>query len=571
MLAGAFVIAAGIALWGRSVGFGVSLGPWLVLPGIALVLMALATWRLTLLRLANERLATISDAVPAIVFLQNEHGVCTYVNHRWSEFTGKPRAAALGFGLHALVHPDDARRLGGVVATARARVISFEVELRYRAASDTWKWLLVEVTPLRDGHGNVYGWVGAARDYQEHVEAAQRIDAALTAARQTAASLQQALQPPALPTLPGIGFAATYRVETSEGEIGGDFYDVFLLPDGQIATMIGDVVGHGLDAAATMIRTREMLRAAAMLEGPHPGQILAAANRTMAASATDGTFATAALAVFDPRTLRLQSSVAGHPCPRLLRGEGIVELSRGGLPLGVMPDARYDVEVTYLEPGDRIVFFTDGLIEATRDLLQGERRLTAALSSGLVDPDALVDYVAGAQRHDDVAVLTMRIADHYPIVPETEPAWRFFSTDSSTAVVARASLTAYLRKRNIPPATIESVEVVFGELVGNVVRHAPGPIEVELFWSSSIPALVVRDRGSGFSPATVMPDVLSENGRGLFLVEEQGGRLFVMPRHGGGSDVMVLLPMLASAATGQSVAEDVPPSLPVTKEDPARR
>jgi anti-sigma regulatory factor (Ser/Thr protein kinase) len=372
-----------------------------------------------------------------------------------------------------------------------------------------------------------------------------QLDSALANARRVAGSLQEALLPRTLPSVPGISFAATHRTDT-DAKIGGDWYDVFTLPDGMLALTIGDVVWHGLEAAAMMIRMREMLRAAAMLEGAFPDRILAAANRTLAAF-DEGIFVTAAVAVVDPRSLRFAYSCAGHPRPRLLRGDDVTALTRGGLPLGVDAHAEYDVDVFELRAGDRLVFFTDGLVEAAHDMLSGERRLMSALAGGVVEPETLIDYVAGPQLRDDVAVLTMRVADRYPIYPDAEPAWRFFSNDASTAAPARASLTAYLRKRRLSESAIVAAEVVFGELVGNVVRHAPGPIEVELFWSEEIPALVVRDRGAGFEPNLELPDVLSETGRGLFLIGQHGGSLFVMPRHGGGSDVMVLMPILVEA------------------------
>ena len=500
-------------------------------------------WRAHELRVTIGRVTAIADALPLIVYLEDAQGDCTYVNRRWVEFTGERRPQALGGGFHDRLHPDDERRNAVYTDRARQRGTSFEFDVRMRSAQGDWTWFLVQLTPIRDRRGKLVSWLGSARDSQLQFEAALQLESALTKARRIAGSLQEALLPSTLPAVPGIAFSATYRSETDDGEIGGDWYDVFTLPDGELAIAIGDVAGHGLDAAASMIRMREMLRAAAVLEGPRPDRILATANRTMPAFG-DGVFATAALAILDPRTLRFACACAGHPWPRLLHGDAVITLASGGLPLGVDPEATYEIDEARLAPGDRLVFYTDGLIEATHDLIEGEQRLVAALGDGIFDPDALVDYVAGPHLRDDVAVLTLRVADRYPAFPDHDPAWRFFSNDASTAALARASLTAYLRKRELPETVVIAAEVIFGELVGNVVRHAPGPIEVELFWSDSVPALVVRDRGQGFTPFPELPDVLSESGRGLFLIEHHGGQLFVMPRNGGGSDVMVLLPIL---------------------------
>jgi PAS domain S-box-containing protein len=509
-------------------------------------------WRAHALRSTIGRVTSIADALPLIVYLEDVHGVCTYANRRWSQFTGRARTLALGQGFRENLHPDDLRRNAAHIEQARLRAVACEFDVRLRSVQGEWRWFIVQLTPIRDRRGHLVSWVGSARDSQMQFEAALQLESALENARRVAATLQQALLPRTLPSVPGIAFAATYRSETSEGEIGGDWYDVFTLPEGEIAIVIGDVVGHGLDAASAMIRMREMLRAAAVLEGPRPDRILATVNRTMPVFG-DGLFATAALAIVDPRTLRFLSSCAGHPWPRLLRGDKIVTLARGGLPLGVDVDAPYESDEAHLEPGDKLVLYTDGLIEASHDVIDGEARLTEALTSGIIDPDALVDVVAGPNLRDDVAVLTMTVAERYAVFPEHDPAWRFFSNDASTAAPARASLTAYLRKRGLTANVTLAAEVIFGELVGNVVRHAPGPIEVELFWSDSVPALVVRDRGRGFVPQYELPDVLNESGRGLFLIEQHGGQLVVMPRHGGGSDVMVLLPILIETG-GEPVA-----------------
>lgn len=505
--------------------------------------------RVRMQRATIRRVSAIADALPVIVYLENAAGVCTYVNRRWAEFTGQRRTLALGQGFRENVNPEDLRQNAAYIEQARRREVGFEFDVRLRSAAGAWRWFLVQLTPMRSGRGKLTHWLGTARDSHLQFEAALQLESALTHARRVAGSLQQALLPRTLPAVPGIAFAATYRTQTSDGEIGGDWYDVFTLPGGELAIAIGDVVGHGLDAAAAMIRMREILRAAAMLDGPRPDRILATVNRTMPAFG-EGLFATAALAVIDPRTLRFACSCAGHPWPRLIHADTIATLARGGLPLGIDPDAVYESDDARLEPGDRLVFFTDGLIESTRDLIEGERRLMAALSGGIVDPDALVDNVAGEHLHDDVAVLTVRVAERYAVLPEADdPAWRFFSNDASTAAPARASLTAYLRKRGLPEAAVVASEMIFGELVGNVVRHAPGPIEVELFWSDSIPALVVRDRGRAFTPELELPEAMAESGRGLFLIEQHGGQLFVMPRHGGGSDVMVLLPILIESSS----------------------
>jgi anti-sigma regulatory factor (Ser/Thr protein kinase) len=125
-------------------------------------------------------------------------------------------------------------------------------------------------------------------------------------------------------------------------------------------------------------------------------------------------------------------------------------------------------------------------------------------------------------------------------VLQLEPAWRFVTDDCSTAAPARASFTTYLQRRGLADTAIDAAELIFGELVSNVVRHAPGPIEVEVFWDDAGCRLIVRDRGPGFVPNPGMPDPYAESGRGLFMITLFGGLTSVSRRAGGGSEVTVV-------------------------------
>lgn len=123
---------------------------------------------------------------------------------------------------------------------------------------------------------------------------------------------------------------------------------------------------------------------------------------------------------------------------------------------------------------------------------------------------------------------------------QLEPAWRFVTDDASTAAPARASFTSYLRNRGLEQGAVDAAELIFGELVSNVVRHAAGPIEVEVFWDREGCRLIVRDRGPGFIARASLPEPYAESGRGLFLITLFGGLTTVERRPGGGSEVTVV-------------------------------
>jgi serine phosphatase RsbU (regulator of sigma subunit) len=225
---------------------------------------------------------------------------------------------------------------------------------------------------------------------------------------------QEASLPSTLPILDDLRLSADYRPGNSEATIGGDWYDAFVLGDGRIVMTIGDVIGHGLKAAIWMTKLRQALQSAALLDA-HPRVMLGVANRTAAMLEGD-VYATALVAIFDPRTRDLMAASAGHPGPSVVRSDGTVEdVSCPGTMLGIPGASIYDVCTTALQPGDLVVFYTDGLVEAGRDFAAGQQRLRDALASESVrtaENPALALFekaLAGTVVQDDVAILTARV------------------------------------------------------------------------------------------------------------------------------------------------------------------
>lgn len=188
-----------------------------------------------------------------------------------------------------------------------------------------------------------------------------------------------------------------------------------------------------------------------------------------------------------------------------------------------------------------LVLYTDGLTESRHDVLGGTRKLREIVQRDAVlhthhparfIEEACLENVAT----DDVAVLTISF--------ESPVRWSFDAENAKAAQDARGEFVQYLRTRDADRDEIETAELIFGELVGNVVRHAPGAIDIDLEWRNGSPRLHVLDRGAPFRATTRLPeDLLSESGRGLFLVRELSADLVVEHIPGYGNHVSVELPL----------------------------
>jgi anti-sigma regulatory factor (Ser/Thr protein kinase) len=200
-------------------------------------------------------------------------------------------------------------------------------------------------------------------------------------------------------------------------------------------------------------------------------------------------------------------------------------------------------------PGTLLLFFTDGIVETTRDVLAGLAALRSALAcSEIAEAEypavALRDALLPAGAHDDVAMLSITIRD------AGVPHWRFASDDAKAAQWVKRSFVGALIGAGVAQEDAALAEIVLGELVGNVARHAPGEVEVYLDLSRRNPVLHVLDRGPGFVyTAMLQPtDVFAESGRGLYIASRLARGLSVTRRPGGGSHARAVLAAVARAA-----------------------
>ena len=270
------------------------------------------------------------------------------------------------------------------------------------------------------GLGGVAAVAAASLRLRQQAELVQLNTDAVTsrAALQVAEALQRSLLT-APPRIPGLEIEVRYQPATRHTEVGGDWYDVFGLPDGATALVIGDVAGHDLPAATTMAQARGILRGIAQSVGSHPAAVLTALDRALETLGMT-TLVTAVVAVVERVSgadggTRLRWCNAGHPPPVLLRADGGVGVLEHApeLLLGVAPEAaRSDREVS-LRAGDTVLFYTDGLVERPgHDLDEGTavligmvQRLAGQRLHTLCD-ELLAALPGGGE--DDVALLAVR-------------------------------------------------------------------------------------------------------------------------------------------------------------------
>jgi serine phosphatase RsbU (regulator of sigma subunit)/anti-sigma regulatory factor (Ser/Thr protein kinase)/ligand-binding sensor protein/putative methionine-R-sulfoxide reductase with GAF domain len=194
-----------------------------------------------------------------------------------------------------------------------------------------------------------------------------------------ARTLQQALL--SVPReLPGLVFGHLHRSATENAEVGGDFYDLFILPGGTVGIILGDVAGRGVGAANTAALVKNTIKAYAHREG-RPAQVLADTNHLLIESVGQRVFVSAFFGLFDPITGTLLYASAGHPAPALFPARGRRRsLNRTGPVLGVFPEAQYANASAAFAPGSRLFLYTDGLTEARNGARSfGDRRLLAFL------------------------------------------------------------------------------------------------------------------------------------------------------------------------------------------------
>jgi anti-sigma regulatory factor (Ser/Thr protein kinase) len=351
------------------------------------------------------------------------------------------------------------------------------------------------------------------------VRIAVAIDSAQIYAREhhVADTLQRALLPERLPEHELVRFDAAYLPATEEAIVGGDWYDAFTLPDGRIALSIGDVAGHGLRAAVVMGEVRQAFRAAA-LNPTSPSVVLERAN-TIVNMRQNPIMVTAIFGIIDPATATITYAAAGHPAPIIALPCLMVErLPSGGIPLGIA-DAVEAIDWSFtIPPGAYLAFYTDGLIEHSHDVIEGEELLVEAMRAEIVERSStpahsLMRRVFGGRKNsDDAAALLVGTSD----APKSDFLFDF-SAIPLAVPIARRTLVRYAARLGLDEDQTFALITAVGEAMANAVEHAypeqPGIVRLRVANAGGKLCATIEDDGRWRQ--TQRSD---ERGRGLPLM-----------------------------------------------------
>jgi serine phosphatase RsbU (regulator of sigma subunit)/anti-sigma regulatory factor (Ser/Thr protein kinase) len=345
--------------------------------------------------------------------------------------------------------------------------------------------------------------IDRARTYEHHHAVAE--------------TLQRSLLPDRLPQLPDAELAGQY-LPGAGATVGGDWYDVITLPDGEVALVMGDVVGRGVRAASVMGQLRSACRIYAA-----QGQGAASEVKCLNEFAHDlgsGEMATLVYLALDPSTGRGRFVSAGHPPPLVRSADGSTAYldAEPQLPLGAVKQVTYVEHEVQLEPGAMVVLYTDGLVER-RDasLDEGLARLADAVAAAPHEPAGCCDFVlhellGGHRAGDDVALLALQRVES-----GAEPLTLRLPAASQTLRSLRRSLRTWLRAAGADADEIYDLTLATNEAAANAVEHAYGPVdahyEVDATFVDGVVQIEVRDFGR-WRPARD-----SDRGRGLPLME----------------------------------------------------
>ncbi len=350
---------------------------------------------------------------------------------------------------------------------------------------------------------------------------------------EVAGVIQQTLLPEQVPQLLGWQLNAYYRPAR---QVGGDYYDFVDLPGGRLGIFIGDVTGKGVPAALVMATARAILRAAAD-QLVSPSEVLKRANDLLYPDIPPMMFLTCLYAVLDPDSGRLQYANAGHDLPFHRSGDGIDELWATGMPLGLMPSMTYEEKEIRLLPGESVLFYSDGLVEAhnsQREMFSLPRlhELVAAHPGGA----DLIDFLLGKleeftgaewEQEDDLTFVTLQRME--VTVTDTEP-----STQSGQSIAedswlilaefdvqsergnereAMERVAVAVQDLNLPEPRLERLKTAVAEATMNAMEHGNQyssdlPASIKVMASKSALSVSITDHGGGQAiPDPKTPDL----------------------------------------------------------------
>jgi PAS domain S-box-containing protein len=470
-----------------------------------------------LVETAEESFRLLADQAPVMIWTTDADGLVTFVNRGWLEFTGTTLEEELGETWTFGVHADDSRRVLDSWYEALAMREPWSMEYRLRRYDGEFRWVVDRGVPRYSDQGEFIGYVGTATDIHERKQMEEALRRVYEREHRVAETLQRSLLPEKLPRMEGVELAARYLPAGEGTAVGGDWYDAAELPDGRLALLVGDVVGHGLRAAATMGQLRNAFRAYSLV-GTSPAEMVARLNR-LAMNSDESIMATVLYLALDRDTGEISYASAGHPPALLLTPDGprYLEGARS-VPVGAAEIVSFREETTTLPPDSTLLLYTDGLVER-RDTPLDDRfaELAAAAAAGSGDLEQLCDQIlagvlGGSEPTDDVALLVVRPdpvdPSHLDLTLPAEP---------EELARLRRRLGRFLHAAGASEEEAYEVTLTISEAAGNAIEHAYGPGDASFRVQAAVEdaelVVVVRDSGRWREPR-------GENrGRGLRIIE----------------------------------------------------
>jgi PAS domain S-box-containing protein len=468
------------------------------------------------LRESEASFRELADTAPAMIWTTDERGLVTFVNAGWLRYTGTTLEQEIGPSWSLGVHPEDAP---AVLASWNEKLAArepWEREYRLRGEGGSYRWIADRGVPRFEA-GRFVGYIGTAIDIHERKTMEAQLLEVYEREHTIAETLQRSLLPERRPRIEGLEIAARYLPAGHGAAVGGDWYDALERPDGRVVVVVGDVVGHGLRAAAIMGQLRNAFRAYGLSEAS-PAEVMARVNRLLI-SGEEEAMATVLYLLLDRETGEVTFASAGHPPPLVLSAESAEFLSGGrSVPVGAAEPGVFREETAVLPPGATVLLYTDGLVERRDAPLEGRldelAEVAGRAGAGL---EALCDSVLAAVLgeqvpSDDVALLAVR-----PQPVATGSIRMSLPAEPEALAGLRRRLRRFLHAVGAAEDEAYEITLTVCEAAGNAIEHAYGPgdatFDVEASFEDGTLVAVVRDRGNWREQRG--PD----RGRGLKIIE----------------------------------------------------
>jgi serine phosphatase RsbU (regulator of sigma subunit)/anti-sigma regulatory factor (Ser/Thr protein kinase) len=362
----------------------------------------------------------------------------------------------------------------------------------------------------------------------------ERIEQELRVAR----VIQETLLPKEIPEIEGWRLEALWQPAR---EVGGDFYDFIMLPDGRIGVIVADVTDKGVPAAMVMATTRSLLRAAAerILE---PGKVLARANELLHPDIPARMFVTCLYIVFDPHTGHVVFANAGHNLPYLRTKSGVQEMRARGMPLGLMPGMEYEEKEFSIQAGEKVLLSSDGLVEAHNEQREmfSFPKVQEIMAEEPADSDligrlmsSLADFTgADYEQEDDITLVTLARLSEKHMQPHLAEEFEVESREGNERGAA-ARVLEITRPLQLPESRQKRIETAVAEATMNAMEHGnqydpEKPVRISVDFVSDKLVITIQDHGGSGTPIPEKtdPDLdaklsgeQSPRGWGLFLIK----------------------------------------------------